>query len=86
MEDLSPNDKPTVERARSAQQFCSHPLSVATIFRCLEGRYVKIEDTLNSLEALLGGELDQYPEAAFSMVGTADEVVKKAIKLGAVLR
>jgi F-type H+-transporting ATPase subunit beta len=86
MEELSPEDKKIVERARRTQQFFSQPLSVAEVFTGLEGRYVKLEDTLNSFEALLGGELDQYPEAAFNMVGTADEVIKKARKLGAILR
>jgi len=81
MEELSGDDKKIVERARRIQQFFSQPFSVAEVFTGLEGRYVKLEDTLNSFEALLGGELDQYPEAAFNMVGTADEVRKKARKL-----
>ena len=50
----------------------------------LEGRYVKLEDTLRSFETILGGELDKYPEAAFSNVGNVDEVVEKAKKMGAV--
>lgn len=84
MEELSFDDKKTVERARRVQQFFSQPFSVAEVFTGLEGRYVKLEDTLRSFEAILGGELDQYPEAAFNMVGTVDEVVNKAKKLGAV--
>ena len=84
MEELSETDKLVVQRARRAQQFFSQPFSVAENFTGLQGRYVKLEDTLNSFEALLAGELDQYPEAAFSMVGTADEVVEKAKKMGAV--
>ncbi len=84
MEELSEGDKRTVERARRIQQFFSQPFSVAETFTGLEGRYVKLEDTLRSFEALLGGELDRYPEAAFSMVGSVDEVVEKAKKLGAV--
>ena len=84
MEELSPEDRQVVERARRVQQFFSQPLSVAETFTGLEGRYVKLEDTLRSFEAILGGELDDLPEAAFSMVGTADEVREKARKLGAV--
>lgn len=82
MEELSPEDKTVVERARRIQQFFSQPFSVAEIFTGLEGRYVKLEDTLSSFEAILGGEMDHYPESAFSMVGTADEVREKARRLG----
>ena len=66
------------------QQFFSQPLFVAETFTGLEGRYVKLEDTLRSFEALLGGELDRYPEGAFSMVGSVDEVLEKAKKMEAV--
>lgn len=86
MEELSGDDKKIVGRARRIQQFFSQPFSVAGVFTGLEGRYVKLEDTLNSFEALLGGELDQYPEAAFNMVGTAEEVRIKARKLEGNLR
>ena len=82
--ELGEGDKRIVERARRIQQFFSQPLSVAETFTGLEGRYVKLDDTLRSFEAILGGELDQYPEAAFSMVGSVDEVVEKAKQLGAV--
>lgn len=84
MEELSEQDKRTVERARRMQQFFSQPLFVAETFTGLEGRYVKLEDTLRSFEALLGGELDRYPEGAFSMVGSVDEVLEKAKKMEAV--
>ena len=84
MEELSEEDRRTVERARRIQQFFSQPFSVAETFTGLEGRYVKLADTLRSFEAILGGELDRYPEAAFSMVGNVDEVVEKAKKMGAV--
>ena len=82
MEELSEQDKRTVERARRIQQFFSQPFSVAEPFTGLQGRYVKLEDTLRSFEAILGGELDHYPEAAFSMVGTVDEVVAKGKEMG----
>ena len=84
MEELSEDDRRTVERARRIQQFFSQPFSVAEQFTGLEGRYVKLEDTLRSFETILGGELDKYPEAAFSNVGNVDEVIEKAKKMGAV--
>ena len=84
MEELSEEDKVAVERARRIQQFFSQPFSVAEQFTGLEGRYVKLEDTLRSFETILGGELDKYPEAAFSNVGNVDEVIAKAKKMGAV--
>ena len=84
MEELSEDDRRTVERARRIQQFFSQPFSVAEQFTGLEGRYVKLEDTLRSFEVILGGELDKYPEVAFSNVGNVDEVVAKAKKMGAV--
>lgn len=84
IDELSPEDRKAVDRARRAQQFFSQPFFVAENFTGLEGRYVKLEDTLRSFEALLGGELDQYPEAAFSMVGSVDEIPEKARKLGVV--
>ena len=84
MEELSPEDRKTVDRARRMQQYFSQPLFVAETFTGLEGRYVTIQNTINGFEALLGGELDQYPESAFSMVGTVDEIREKARAQGAV--
>lgn len=84
MEELSTDDRKAVERARRIQQLFSQPLFVAETFTGLQGRYVKLEDNLRSFEALLGGELDKLPEAAFSMTGAVDEVVEKARKLGVV--
>ena len=84
MEELSDEDRLTVNRARRVQRFLSQPFSVAEQFTGLEGRYVKLEDTLRSFETILGGELDKYPEAAFSNVGNVDEVIAKAKKMGAV--
>ena len=83
MEELGADDRRIVDRARRMQQYFSQPFSVAEQFTGLEGRYVTLEDTISGFEALLGGELDQYPEAAFSMVGTVDEVHKKAKDMGA---
>ena len=82
MEELSEEDKIAVERARRIQQFFSQPFSVAQTFTGLEGRFVKLEDTLRSFEAILGGELDRLPESAFSMTGDVDEVRKKARDMG----
>lgn len=84
MEELSENDKKTVERARRIQQFFSQPFFVAEPFTGLEGRYVPLSETIRSFEAILGGELDKYPETAFSMVGTIDEIIEKARAQGAV--
>ncbi len=84
MEELSAEDRRTVDRARRMQQFFSQPFFVAQMFTGLEGRYVPLETTINDFEALLGGELDQYPESAFSMVGTVDEMREKARAQGAV--
>ena len=84
MEELSPEDRKTVDRARRMQQYFSQPFSVAEVFTGLEGRYVPLEETIKGFEALLGGELDKYPESAFSMVGTVDEIREKARAQGVV--
>ena len=84
MEELSEEDRRTVARARRMQQYFSQPMFVAETFTGLEGRYVPLEETLKGFEALLGGELDKYPESAFSMVGTVDEVREKARAQGAI--
>ncbi len=84
LEELSEGDKLTVERARKIQQFLSQPFSVAEPFTGLPGRYVSLEDTISSFEAILGGECDSYPEVAFSMAGAIGEVAEKAKNLGAV--
>ena len=84
MEELSEDDRQTVARARRMQQFFSQPFFVAEQFTGLQGRYVPLEETLKGFEALLGGELDKYPESAFASVGTIDEVREKARAQGAV--
>lgn len=84
MEELSEQDKLAVERARRIQQFFSQPFFVAETFTGMEGRIVRLEDTLRSFEAILGGELDHLPEAAFSMTGDVDEVRKKARDMGVI--
>ena len=84
MEELSAEDRKTVDRARRMQQYFSQPFSVAEVFTGLEGRYVPLGETIKGFEALLGGDLDKYPESAFSMVGTVDEIREKARTVGAI--
>ncbi|HET6400686.1 MAG TPA: F0F1 ATP synthase subunit beta [Candidatus Kapabacteria bacterium] len=78
MDELSDEDKVIVNRARRVQKFLSQPFFVAEQFTGLEGRYVKLEDTIRSFKAVLAGEYDHLPENAFYMVGTIEEAVEKA--------
>ncbi len=78
MDELSDEDKIIVNRARRVQRFLSQPFFVAAQFTGLEGRYVKLEDTIRSFKAVLAGEYDHLPENAFYMVGTIEEAVEKA--------
>jgi transcriptional regulator with XRE-family HTH domain len=76
--ELSDEDKITVYRARKIQKFLSQPFHVAENFTGLEGKYVSLKDTIAGFKAILDGEMDDYPEAAFMLVGTIDEVKAKA--------
>lgn len=78
LEELGEEDKAVVARARRIQRFLSQPFHVAETFTGQPGKYVKLDDTLNSFEAILGGECDSYPESAFMMCGTIDEVYNKS--------
>ncbi len=78
MDELSDEDKITVNRARRIRNFLSQPLSVAAAFNGTPGIYVKMEDTVNSFEAILSGKYDSYPESAFLYCGTIEDVEKKA--------
>ena len=78
MDELSDEDKITVYRARKIQKFLSQPFHVAENFTGLEGKYVSLKDTIAGFKAILDGEMDDYPEAAFMLVGTIDEVKAKA--------
>lgn len=78
MEELSEEDKLTVNRARKIQRFLSQPFHVAENFTGVPGKYVPVKETIRGFKAIIDGEMDQYPEAAFFNVGTIDEVVKKA--------
>ncbi|KAJ3198114.1 atp2, beta subunit of the F1 sector of mitochondrial F1F0 ATP synthase [Entophlyctis luteolus] len=81
MDELSEEDKLTVQRARKIQRFMSQPFQTAEVFTGFEGRLVKLADTLRSFRAILDGKYDHLPENAFYMVGDIDEVVKKAEEL-----
>ena len=81
MDELSPEDKITVRRARKAQRFMSQPFHVAEGFTGLEGRFVRLEDTVKGFEAILGGDCDDLPEQAFLMHGTIEEVFAAAKEL-----
>jgi F-type H+-transporting ATPase subunit beta len=83
MDELSADDKRTVERARKIQRYLSQPFFVAEVFTGAPGKYVELKDTLSGFEALCGGELDALPEQAFYMQGSIDDVYKKAKELGA---
>ena len=78
--DVSDEDKLIVFRARKIQKFMSQPFFVATQFTGFEGRYVSLEDSVAGFKAILDGDMDEYPENAFSYVGTIDDVVEKAKK------
>jgi len=83
MDELSEEDKLTVSRARKIQRFLSQPFHVAEVFTGISGKFVSIEDTVRSFKAIVAGEYDHLPEAAFYMVGNIDEAVEKAQKLAA---
>ncbi|BBU54461.1 MULTISPECIES: F0F1 ATP synthase subunit beta [Mameliella] len=83
MDELSEEDKLTVARARKIQRFLSQPFDVAKVFTGSDGVQVPLEDTIKSFKAVVAGEYDHLPEAAFYMVGGIDEVLAKAEKLAA---
>ena len=78
MDELSDEDKKVVERARRIRNFLSQPFHVAAHFNGFPGIYVKVEDAVRSFKAILNGEADDLPEAAFLYVGTIEEARKKA--------
>ncbi len=81
MEELSDEDKLVVSRARRVQRFLSQPFHVAEQFTGLEGVLVPIEETIRGFNMILEGEVDEYPEAAFNLVGTIDDAIAKGKKL-----
>ncbi len=78
MDELSEEDKLTVYRARKVSQFFSQPMHVAEVFTGQPGIYVSLADTIRSFKGILGGEYDDLPEAAFSMVGNIEHAIEKA--------
>ncbi|MBM71280.1 MAG: F0F1 ATP synthase subunit beta [Crocinitomicaceae bacterium] len=81
MDELSEEDKQAVNRARRISRFLSQPFHVATQFTGIEGALVSIEDTIKGFNMILNGELDHYPEAAFNLKGTIDEVIEAGEKM-----
>jgi F-type H+-transporting ATPase subunit beta len=81
MEELSEEDKLTVYRARKIERFLSQPFSVAEQFTGVPGSYVPIQETIRGFKAIISGQMDSFPEAAFFNVGTIDEVAEKAKRI-----
>ncbi|MFC7298153.1 F0F1 ATP synthase subunit beta [Herminiimonas aquatilis] len=81
MDELAPEDKLLVARARKMQRFLSQPFHVAEVFTGAPGKYVSLKDTINGFKMIASGELDHLPEQAFYMVGTIEEAIEKAKKL-----
>lgn len=81
MDELSEEDKMTVERARKVQRFMSQPFAVAQVFTGIEGRLVALKDTVRACKEILNGQHDNLPEGAFYMVGGIEEAVEKAEKM-----
>ena len=83
MDELAPEDKLVVARARKMQRFLSQPFHVAEVFTGAPGKYVSLKDTIKGFKMIASGELDHLPEQAFYMVGTIEEAIEKAKKLAA---
>jgi len=83
LDELSEDDRRTVDRARKVEKFLSQPFFVAEIFTGMPGKYVKLEETIAGFNQILSGELDSLPEAAFYLVGNIEEVKAKAEKIAA---
>lgn len=78
MEELDEDDKVAVYRARKIQKFLSQPFHVAENFTGMKGKYVPVSETIRGFKAIINGDMDDYPENAFFMAGTIDEVIEKA--------
>jgi F-type H+-transporting ATPase subunit beta len=81
MDELSEEDKQTVNRARKIQRYLSQPFFVAEVFTGSPGKYVSLKDTIRGFQGILNGEFDELPEQAFYMIGSIEEAVEKAKKL-----
>lgn len=80
MDELSDEDKMIVQRARKVQRFLSQPFHVAEAFTGLKGVMVPIEETIRGFNMIMDGEVDEYPESAFNLVGTIDDAIEKGKK------
>ena len=78
MDELSPEDKLAVTRARKIQRYLSQPFHVAEVFTGAPGKYVPLKETIRGFKMIVDGECDELPEQAFYMVGTIDEAFEKA--------
>ncbi|HBQ16478.1 MAG TPA: F0F1 ATP synthase subunit beta, partial [Myxococcales bacterium] len=81
MDELSEEDRATVDRARKIQKYLSQPFFVAQQFTGMEGKYVTLEETISGFEEILSGSLDHVPEQAFIYKGSIDEVKEAAAKM-----
>ena len=81
MDELSEDDKMTVQRARKVQRFLSQPFHVAEAFTGLKGVLVPIEETIRGFNMIMDGEVDNYPEASFNLVGNIDDAIAKGKRL-----
>jgi F-type H+-transporting ATPase subunit beta len=77
MEELSEEDKVTVFRARKLQRFFSQPFFVASVYTNMDGRYVPVKKTVDSVEKILNGEVDHIPESLFFFAGDIDEIIER---------
>ena len=81
MDELAPEDKLAVARARKIQRFLSQPFSVAEVFTGSPGKYVPLAETIRGFKMIVSGECDHLPEQSFYMVGSIDEAFEKAKKV-----
>ena len=81
IEELSDEDRSTVNRARKIQRFLTQPFNVAEQFTGQAGKYVSVRDTVSGFKEILDGEHDSLPEQAFYMVGTIEEAAEKAAEM-----
>lgn len=81
MDELTVEDKLTVERARKIQKFLSQPFFMSEVFSGKKGKFVQLEDTIDGFDALMNGEGDEYPDQAFYMTGTFEEALEQGRRL-----
>jgi F-type H+-transporting ATPase subunit beta len=81
LDELSDEDRITVDRARKVQKFLAQPMFVAEVFTGLPGIFTPVDETVESFEALINGDLDHLPEQAFFNVGGAEDAIRKAAEL-----